>query len=476
MNKKSVLGLLLFSCLVISGMFLGTMVMMRQGSVRYHNQSQQEANTEDIHDSDGARANSKETDKNNPDNQPIGVINEDEWLEADVPDDDMVPDTGDGDNETDKIDTTEQATPQPIEQEVEEAHIDQESSSQSDDENKPEDGIDDITTDSFNVNNGEDILADNQDGESQTEDTLGSNLVNSPDLQLIYNAKDVDYMKYIPEMIYDSKIEVALDITNPELEIGARSAILFDVETRKVLYYKDPIAPVFPASTAKLLTALVTLDLCMEEEEVVVGDELDLVASDSTLAGLRKGQVLSVRNLIEGMLVPSGNDASYVTAAYVGRKSLNNDKAGLDEAIPEFIRLMNQKAKSLGTINSCFKTPDGYDAIGQYTTAYDMGMIGLAAAENETIRQVCSKTSARNVFVDGNDVTWYTTNSLIKKNSGKYISNCIGLKTGTSEMSGRCLISLGKKDGRQVISVIMDADSSGRWDDSITLLSYGLGL
>lgn len=479
MNKKSILGLLLFSCLVIAAMFLGTMVMIRQGSEPDYNQSKQEVNTEDIHDSDGATTNSKETDKDSSDNQSIGVGNEEEWLEADVAGDDVVSDTDD--TVSNKIDTTEQVTPQPTKHGDEDYHTDQGNSSESDvDENNSEDELDDIVTDSCNANTGEDSVdnnvENNQHGEVQTEDTLGSNIVNLPDLQLIYNCNNVDYMKYVPEMIYDSKIEVALDITNPNLEVDARSAILFDVQTRKVLYYKDPIVPVFPASTAKLLTALVTLDLCMEEEEVVVGDELDLVASDSTLAGLRKGQVLSVRNLIEGMLVPSGNDAAYVIAAYVGRKSLNNDDAGLDLAIPEFIRLMNQKAKSLGTINSCFKTPDGYDAIGQYTTAYDMGMIGLAAADNDTIREVCNKTSARNVFVDGNDVTWYTTNSLIKKNSGKYLSNCIGLKTGTSEMSGRCLISLGKKDGREVVSVIMDADSSGRWDDSITLLSYGLGL
>ena len=91
------------------------------------------------------------------------------------------------------------------------------------------------------------------------------------------------------------------------------------------------------------------------------------------------------------MLVPSGNDAAYVLAAYVGRKSLQNSDASLKEAIPEFIRLMNEKAKSLGALNSVFKTPDGYDAIGQYTTAYDMGLIGMAAANNETIVEICSK-------------------------------------------------------------------------------------
>lgn len=281
-------------------------------------------------------------------------------------------------------------------------------------------------------------------------------------------------MNYIPDMVYDSKIESDLDIINPILDIKAKSAILIDAKTGKVLYYKEPIVPVFPASTSKLLTALVTLDWCMEEEEVVVGDEIKLVASDSTLARLKKGQVLTIRNALEGMLVPSGNDAAYVLAAYVGRKSLRNDDANLKEVIPEFIRLMNDKAKSLGAVNSVFKTPDGYDAIGQYTTAYDMGMIGMAAADNVTIVEICSKASARNVFLDGYDVTWNNTNSLIVKESGRYYPYCIGLKTGTSTMAGRCLISAAKKDGKEVISVVMNSDAAGRWEDSTTLLKYGL--
>ena len=129
----------------------------------------------------------------------------------------------------------------------------------------------------------------------------------------------------------------------------------------------------------------------------------------------------------------------------------------------------------MGVVNSCFKTPDGYDAIGQYTTAYDMGLIGLAAADNETIVEISNKSRARNVFVDGSDVTWANTNSLIRKDSGRYYSSCVGLKTGSSTMAGRCLISVGRKDGRQVVSVIMNSDSVGRWEDSITLLKYGLG-
>ena len=140
----------------------------------------------------------------------------------------------------------------------------------------------------------------------------------------------------------------------------------------------------------------------------------------------------------------------------------------------EFVELMNNKAKELGVKNSCFKTPDGYDAIGQYTTAYDMGLIGIAAAENETIIDVSNQGSSRNIFVSGEDVTWNNTNKLVTRYSGQYYSHAIGLKTGTSTMAGRCLVAAAEYEGKKVVCAIMDSSSAGRWEDAIALLQYGL--
>lgn len=469
MNKKSVLSLILFSCIVIAGMFLGTMIMIRQPAEQNYSQNQQENNSgDDKEDKIIEKVHGDNSDYNQ--DQSIGVITEGDWDYTGATNDNLPDYNGVEQNENQSVSSEEVM--------IDNRNLTEENTIQSETTN-PTDTDESENSDNHGEEGTEASVFDtdstNSQGETETEVTFSGNIIELPDMQLITDSNQVDYMRYIPEMVYDSKIEVALDIANPLLDIKAKSAILFDVKTRKVLYYKDPILPIFPASTAKLLTALVALDWCMEEEEVRVGDELDLVAYDSTIARLKKGQVLTIRNLIEGMLVPSGNDAAYVTAAYVGRKSLKNDNASLKDAIPEFIRLMNNKAKSLGVINSCFKTPDGYDAIGQYTTAYDMGLIGLAAAENETILEVCNKSRARNVFIDGFDVTWNNTNSLIKKDSGRYYPYCIGLKTGTSTMAGRCLISLAKKGDREVIAVVMNSNSEGRWEDSKKLLDYGLG-
>lgn len=459
MNKKSILGLLLFSCVVIAGMFFGTMLMIGRQTDANYNQSQQQNEADN---EDGIVAKQPDEDMDSPQNQsPVPDIEDElfytEGIGEDSPDNDK---TGE-DKTTDAPHADDQADADSLDF----------GEGDADDNGETDDaGTDNGNSDGEEASGQED---DNQH-EVDTQDVLGEAIVELPDMQLIKDSTQVDYMSYIPDMVYDSRIETALDIVNPEINIKAKSAILFDAVTGKVLYYKDPVVPVFPASTAKLLTALVALDWCMEEEEVTVGDELDLVASDSTVARLRKGHVLTIRNLLEGMLVPSGNDAAYVIAAYMGRKSLKDENASLKDAIPEFIRLMNDKAKSLGTINSNFKTPDGYDAIGQYTTAYDMGLIGLAAADNEIIAEICNKNSARNVFADGSDVTWSNTNSLIARTSGRYYSYCSGLKTGTSTMAGRCLISVAKKDGREVVSVVMNSDAAGRWEDSTALLKFGL--
>lgn len=295
-----------------------------------------------------------------------------------------------------------------------------------------------------------------------------------PDLQLIIDSSKVNYKQYIPDMVYDKALKEALNIDNPKLTINAKSAILIDANTKQVLYYKKAVTARFPASTAKLLTSLVALDWCKVNEKITVGDEVTMIAPDSTRAYLRPGEKLTLRNLLEGMLLPSGNDAAYATAAYVGRKSLQNPNATKKEAVKEFVRLMNLKAEELGVKNSCFKSPDGYDCIGQYTTAYDMALIGLAASDNKAILNVTKKARSRNILRSGQDLTWTNTNKLINRYSGEYYPYAIGLKTGTSTMAGKNLIAAARKGGKKVICVIMNSSSVGRWEDAIKLLKYGL--
>ncbi|MDF2906031.1 MAG: putative rane protein [Herbinix sp.] len=442
MNKKSLLGLLLFACVVTAGLYAGANYFVRLDNSSYigtqgeadttkdktgKNTSDKdsdeiaEANTSSLQDSkeDLTVAQSQNEIGNTNQNNAVDIGTQEPWLST---------------NPSDIGETSEQTAKNPSPTPADQG----------------------------------------SEGDADTEDTFSTSIGKAKAPELIINCDEVDYMSYIPEIVVDSELEVAFDITNPSLAVDAEAAILFDAQTKEILYYKDALKAVFPASTAKLLTALVAMDWCTEDEEVTIGDEIKMIGSGSTTAYLRQGQILTIRNLLAGMLLPSGNDAAYAIAAYVGRKSLQNEEASKEEAVAEFIRLMNLEAKTHGVKNSCFKTPDGYDAIGQYTTAYDMGLIGVAAASNELIVEVTNQGNSRNIFPSGEDVTWYNTNKLVKQGYGQYYSKAIGLKTGTSTMAGRCLVAAAEEDGRKVVCAIMHSSSSGRWEDAIALLKYGL--
>ena len=426
MNKKSLLGLILFAGLVIIALFIGADYMAGQDN---------QVGT-DLNQSYTKDENTKDNTIDKTTDEPT-------------------------DNTTEEVDSKEsEATVSMVNIQSDEPWL----------STNPTDQGNSMAKESSQ----EDTTVTADKAEEASEDTFSTSMDTDEMAELICDSSEVDYKAYIPDMIYDSELEVALDISNPSIEVDAEAAILLDASTNEVLYYKNPVQAMFPASTAKLLTSLVALQWCDAEEEVTIGDEITMIASDSTRAYLCEGQVLTISNLLAGMLLPSGNDSAYAVAAYVGKKSLDNADATKEEAVAEFIRLMNKEAKKLGVKNSCFKTPDGYDAVGQYTTAYDMGLIGVAAANNDEITNISRQSSSRNIFVSGEDVTWKNTNKLITKYSGQYYSKAIGLKTGTSSMAGRCMIAAAEYEGKRVVCVIMDSTIEGRWEDAISLLKYGL--
>jgi D-alanyl-D-alanine carboxypeptidase (penicillin-binding protein 5/6) len=436
MNKKSILGLILFAGLITICLFFSAYYLTSQGSKTNADaeQSYTEENTEDentgVDTSDKASSASSEADNDNfTDADDAGT---------------QIPGETDPTTAGSAVDI---ATQEPWL-----------TSNPSDTGNLIAEGVTEPEVAA---------VLEEQDSSNTSTDVIEA-------LQLISDCDEVDYQSYIPEMIYDSYLEAALDITNPSITIDAEAAILFDADTKEVLYHKNPVQAVFPASTIKLLTSIVVLENCKEDEEVTIGDEITMIATDSSMALIKEGQILTIRNLLEGMLLPSGNDAAYAVATYVGRKSLQNPEATAHEAVVEFVKLMNEQAKKIGVKNSCFKTPDGYDAIGQYTTAYDMGLIGIEAAKYDTIIEITQKSKSSNTFASGEEVTWPSSNKLINRYSGQYYSSAIGLKTGTTTMAGRCLVAAAEKDGRRVVCAIMDSSSSGRWEDAIALLQYGL--
>ncbi|MBE5958159.1 MAG: D-alanyl-D-alanine carboxypeptidase [Lachnospiraceae bacterium] len=267
--------------------------------------------------------------------------------------------------------------------------------------------------------------------------------------------------------------EASADVTGFDKKLVAKGAVLIDCDSKQVIYEKNADAMMAPASTTKLATAITAVNLFNEDDEIVVGNEINLIASDSSKAGFKKGEKLTFKELLEGMLLSSGNDAAYVIAKAGGEKLLEDNIAyddkeiTIDQCIKRFVYEMNKNVSDIGADNSNFTTPDGYDEAEQYTTAMDLSKIAMVALENEELKSIFAMQKA---VAKGH--TFTTTNELMLKSSDYYYEYAIGMKTGSTGAAGKCLVSAATKDGRTCISVVLNSDTEGRYEDSLKLLRY----
>lgn len=270
----------------------------------------------------------------------------------------------------------------------------------------------------------------------------------------------------------------AIPAVNSDLDnrISAGGALVYDTASRKLLYSKNGEAKLYPASMTKLLTAITALEYGTDGMEFTAGSELELVAKDASTAGLEAGMRFTFPMLLDMMMLPSGNDAAYVVAAAIGRASLEDDTASVQDAVAEFARMMNECARSLGAENSHFVTPDGYHDPEHYTTPIDMLLITRKAMEMPAIRKSVGQISARVKMLTGQDVTYRNSNQLLQPESPYYYPGCIGVKTGFTNEAGNCLASAAQKNGREIIVIVMNAGSDQRYTDSIALLDYGFSV
>ena len=244
--------------------------------------------------------------------------------------------------------------------------------------------------------------------------------------------------------------------------------VLYDADNQQVLYSKNANKKCYPASLTKLLTAVVALDYVGADEAVTLGNEVYMISPGSSSAYLSPGTKMTVKQLLQALLLPSGNDAAYGVAAQVGRVIGKDPNMGNTEAVKLFVKEMNKKAKALGCKNTKFTNPDGYHAEGHYTTAADMLKIAEAAIGNDTIKEIVSTPRATVTFLSGQTVTWENSNRLLISDNLYTYEGAFGLKTGTTDEAGKCLAA---RDGRTSIVIVMGSESeSGRWEDSRGLL------
>lgn len=268
------------------------------------------------------------------------------------------------------------------------------------------------------------------------------------------------------------KINIKLKDSYPiDMVIRSEYAIVYDVEANEVLYAKNPEEKCYPASTTKIMSSAITLKYAPEDLVFTAGDEQDLVNPGSSLAMLNKGSELDLGMIIDGMMLPSGNDAAYCAAANTGRVIADNEKMSAEQAVKRFVNEMNSAAKRIGCENTHFANPDGFHDDDHYTTVLDMLRVALYAEHFDMLKESAAKTDRYVTFLSGEEISWENSNKLIHDYSDCYYMYATGMKTGMTDEAGHCVVATAERFGHQIICIVFKAPGADvRWNDTIALL------
>lgn len=235
------------------------------------------------------------------------------------------------------------------------------------------------------------------------------------------------------------------------VEISSPAAVVICEETGRILYNKNANEQRKMASLTKLMTAILLVENCDMNETITVAKEACYIGGST--AGLKPNDQVSAKDLLTGMLLPSGNDCAMAIGYHVGGN------------IENFAKLMNKKAKELGLKNTSFANPHGLDTDSHYTTAYEMALIAKHAKTYDIIKEIVS-TPNTTVSFNGRPVNLRNTNALLRT-----YSKATGMKTGFTNGANRCLAASASDNNLNLISVVLGSDTSQiRFNDTQTIL------
>lgn len=264
------------------------------------------------------------------------------------------------------------------------------------------------------------------------------------------------------------------DITvgTPVPGIEAKKAFVYDCGTKTFLYMKSEAdAKVYPASITKLFTAYVARKYLKPGDQITVGaDMLAVVPYDASRANLCAGDRLTVEALYQIMLIPSASDAAHILAVSAGRIIEKNPKLPAQKAEDAFAAEMNRQAAALGFVNSHFVNCDGYPDYNHYTCMADLVNIAALCLDTPLIRDTVCRAEATVRYVDGRTKYVATTNHLLRAGSPYHRKNVRGMKTGTTNAAGACLLSAFWEDGRyMLVGVFQCSGNTGRYSNAVKL-------
>ncbi len=240
-----------------------------------------------------------------------------------------------------------------------------------------------------------------------------------------------------------------------EISSSAVGMVVLEGNTNTILYSKNENKQLPMASTTKIVTAILAIENCDDlDERFLISD--NAVGIEGTSIYLKSGERLSMRELLYGLILASGNDCAVAIAEYFG---------GQDK----FVDMMNDFALSLGLENTHFANPHGLDAEGHYTSAYDLAIMTSYALDNPIFKEL---VSTERMVIDKNDI--YGVRYLKHKNKLLFTDKyCVGVKTGFTDNAGRCLVNAHEEDNMQIISVVLNCQPMFEECDRLTKLAMG---
>lgn len=246
-------------------------------------------------------------------------------------------------------------------------------------------------------------------------------------------------------------------------KVMAETAIVMDMDTEEVLYAKGIDEKRAPASTTKIMTAMLAIEKVPFETQITFTDEVNNIEAGSTHIGIKPGETLTMKDCAYAILLASANEVSSGVAEYIGT------------TVPAFVDMMNQRAKELGCTNTHFVNANGLYDENHYTTARDLAIIAKAAFQNETFREVI-KTPY--YIVPKTNITdeerWLNNHHKMILQGSEHYEGCLGGKTGYTEKAGNTLVTYAERDGRRLVCVLLaDINMVAQYTDTKALLDYG---
>ena len=261
-------------------------------------------------------------------------------------------------------------------------------------------------------------------------------------------ADDVDN-----EVNFEDTIEVTASNVSELPKTNSRRYIVYDRISKSMIIGKNEDVKSAMASTTKIMTTIVILEKADLNEKVTVSAKAG--GTGGSRLGLKRGDKASVRDLLYGLMLRSGNDAAVALAEHVGG------------SVKEFAELMNEKAIELGLTNTHFVTPHGLDDANHYTTALELAKLTDYAMDNETFAKIVGTKSAT-IYINNQSRQINNTNELLG-----VLNGVVGVKTGFTNNAGRCLVTETKRNNMDIITIVLGADTKkDRTKDSVNLIEY----